>query len=154
MRAHQTSSKWINSIFCATLMACFLATPLAAHQGATGIVKDRMDKFSQARNQMRQMGRALQNDQFEDIADISAAMQIWAKDLTSYFPDGSQTSPTEAADSVWQDKDGFAKAASVYKLSLIALNEAALGRDRETVISAYQKVGLACKSCHQIYRQR
>ena len=133
---------------------CCITAPLSAHQGATGIVKERMDAFSQSRNQMREMGRALQNDQFEEMAEISADMQIWAKDIVNAFPDGSQIAPSEAGDSIWEDSEGFAKAAFLYESSLIKLNQAALSADRDAVITAYSAVGQACKSCHRTYRQR
>ena len=143
------------SAFCAiALMICCITAPLSAHQGATGIVKERMDAFSQSRSQMKQMGRALQNNQFEVMAEISADMQIWAKEIVNAFPDGSQIAPSEAGDSIWEDSEGFAKAAFLYESSLIQLNEAALLADRDAVITAYSAVGQACKSCHRTYRQR
>lgn len=136
------------------LTICCLATPLSAHQGATGIVKERMDQFSNSRHQMKQMRAALQNNQFDVIAEISADMQIWAKKIVTAFPEGSQIAPTEAADSVWTDKQGFAAAASFYETSLIQLNQAAATFDRDAVASAYQQVGQSCKSCHRTYRHR
>ena len=137
----------------ACLIGCF-GTSLSAHQGASGIVKERMDEFSKARGQMKQMQRALQNNQFEAIADISADMQIWAQNMVKSFPEGSDVKPSEASLSIWRDSAGFANAAAFYNDSLIKLNELALTYDREAVITAYQAVGQACKSCHERYRQR
>ena len=140
-----------------TLTACFIGcfgTSLSAHQGATGIVKERMDEFSKARNQMQEMRRALQNNQFDTIAETSADMQIWAKKIVSLFPEGSKIPPSEAALSIWRDNEGFAKAAALYDDSLVKLNEAALTNDRDMVITAFKKVGQACQSCHKSYRQR
>ena len=139
------------------LITCLIGsfgTSLSAHQGATGIVKERMDEFSKARGQMKQMRGALQNDQFEAIADISADMQNWAQNMVKSFPEGSKIPPSEASLSIWRDSAGFANAAAFYNDSLIKLNEAALTYDTEAVITAYQAVGQACKSCHKIYRQR
>ena len=139
------------------ITACLIGgfgTNLSAHQGATGIVKERMDEFSKARGQMKQMRGALQNDQFDTIADISADMQNWAQNMVKSFPEGSKIPPSEASSSIWSDKAGFANAAAFYNESLIKLNEAALTYDREAVITAYQTVGQACKACHKSYRQR
>ena len=140
-----------------TLIACFIGcfgTSLSAHQGASGIVKERMDEFLKARGQMKQMQRALQNNQFETIADISADMQNWAKNMVKSFPEGSNEKPSEASLSIWRDSTGFANAAAFYNDSLIKLNESALTYDRDAVITAYQAVGQACKSCHKSYRKR
>ena len=67
----------------------FLATATYAHDGATGIVKERMDAFSEARGQMKQIRGAIGGSEFDAITEISAKMQIWADKMGNYFPEGS-----------------------------------------------------------------
>ena len=154
--SYSDKTKMKKRVFMLALAAisCCLAMPLSAHQGATGIVKERMDAFSKSRSQMREMGRALQNNQFEVMGRISADMQIWAKEIVNAFPEGSQIPPSEASDSIWDDKAGFAKAAFLYESSLINLDQASFTNEREAVVSAYRAVGQACQSCHDSYRQK
>ena len=140
--------------------ACSLLiiTPLAissanAHQGATGIVKERMDAFSEARGQMKQLRGAIGGSEFEAITDITARMQIWADKMADYFPEGSDQSPSEAAPAIWSDPDGFAAKIVSYQTSIRALGDAASSGDRDSTIKAFSALGQSCKSCHQTYRK-
>ena len=131
----------------------FLATATYAHDGATGIVKERMDAFSEARGQMKQIRGAIGGSEFDTIAEITARMQIWADKMANYFPEGSDQPPSEAAPTIWSDPDGFATKISVYEQSIQALHAAALSGNRDSTIQAFGALGQSCKSCHQIYRK-
>lgn len=139
---------------CSLLITASLAISSAhAHQGATGIVKERMDAFSEARGQMKQLRGAIGGSEFEAITDITARMQIWADKMADYFPEGSDQSPSEAAPTIWSDPDGFAAKISAYQQSIKALNGAALSGDRDSTIQAFSALGQSCKNCHQSYRK-
>ena len=131
----------------------FLATVTYAHEGATGIVKERMDSFAEARGQMKQIRGAIGEPDFDAITDISAKMQIWADKMANYFPEGSDQPPSEAAPTIWSDPDGFAAKISAYQQSIKALNAAALSDDRDSTIQAFGALGQSCKNCHQTYRK-
>ena len=125
----------------------------SAHQGATGIVKERMDKFSEAKRQMRQIGAALREDDMAQIATISAAMLQWATEMPDAFPEGSDKAPSEAAPAIWQDQKGFHSAIDRYHEALVTLNETALTNDSTATAAAISEVGASCKNCHRSYRQ-
>ena len=131
----------------------FLATVTYAHEGATGIVKERMDSFAEARGQMKQTRGAIGEPDFDAITDISAKMQIWADKMANYFPEGSDQPPSEAAPTIWSDPDGFAAKICAYQQSIEALNAAALSDDRDSTIQAFGALGQSCKNCHQTYRK-
>ena len=124
-----------------------------AHEGATGIVLERMESFLQSRGQMKQMRGALQAGDLAAVANISAKMQIWADKMDAYFPAGSDKKPSEAAPSIWTDPEGFAKAITDYQTAVSALNKAALSGDAKATKAAFGAVGGTCKSCHQSYRK-
>lgn len=131
----------------------FLAAATYAHEGATGIVKERMDAFNEARGQMKQIRGAIGGAEFDAVAEITAKMQIWADKMADYFPEGSDQPPSEAAPTIWSDPDGFAAKISTYQQSIKALNAAALSGDRDITIQAFGALGQSCKSCHQTYRK-
>lgn len=124
-----------------------------AHEGATGIVLERMESFLQSRGQMKQIQGALQAGDLAAVANISAKMQIWADKMGAYFPAGSDEKPSEAAASIWTDSEGFDKAITAYQTAVSALNEAALSGDVNATKAALGGVGGTCKSCHQSYRK-
>ena len=152
-------TKFANSAYIGRLLGAFLLSglfnmaimPATAHEGATGIIKERMDKFSEARQQMRQMRQALSDT--AKIAEISQSMLPWAQEMENAFPAGSDGAPSEASPQIWTDREGFASKITAYHEAILTLNEAALSGDETATIAAYQALGASCKSCHRSYRQ-
>ena len=128
-----------------------------AHQGATGIVKERMDEFQKARRQFKQIRRALEAQNFAAIATLSRDMMPWANRMAEAFPEGSDIAPSEALPAIWQDKAAFEDAISAYRDAISALYFAAQAHDSDgdsdAVRSAIKRLGGTCKSCHSTYRQ-
>jgi len=124
-----------------------------AHQGATGIIKERMDNFSAARGYMKAMRGAVGANDFAKIDEITKAMMPWAETMATYFPDGSDESPSEAAPTIWSDRAGFEVKIAAYQEAIMTLNAAALSQDSAATTSAFRKLGGSCKSCHQSYRK-
>ena len=152
-------TKFANSANIGRLLGAFLLSglfnmaiiPATAHESATGIIKERMDKFSEARQQMRQMRQALSDT--AKIAEISQSMLTWAQEMENAFPAGSDGAPSEASPQIWTDRDGFSSKITAYHEAILALNEAALSGDETATIAAYQALGASCKSCHRSYRK-
>ena len=124
-----------------------------AHKGATGIVKERMDKFSEARGQMKQIRGALQANSLDIVVEITSDMQQWAKDMPHAFPAGSDSAPSEALPTIWEDGAGFAKAIAAYDEAIIALQKAALSGDQTNALGKFRALGQACSNCHKTYRK-
>ncbi len=66
-----------------------LVSAAFAHEGATGIVKDRMGKFKESQLILKLMIKSAKVDDFEKIADMSSALHQWGSEMTDYFPAGS-----------------------------------------------------------------
>lgn len=141
---------FVAAIICFTLLPQITAN---AHQGATGIVKKRMDHFSEARQQLRQLRGAVAAEDFEKITQIAADMRPWSQEMADYFPAGSYGAPSEALPTIWTDPEGFAARIADYSQAVLALNEAALTKDIGQIKGAYAMVGASCKSCHSGYRK-
>ena len=140
------------AVFC--VFAILTDVPnLYAHQGATGIVKHRMDAFTKAKSQMREIQAALRESDRETISAITSEMQIWAQQMQEAFPEGSDIPPSEALPAIWDDASGFADAITAYQTALIALHSAAQTDDSAAVRERFKAVGQACASCHKGYRK-
>ena len=124
-----------------------------AHEGATGIIKERMDNFSAARNYMKAMRGAVGANDFAKIDEITSKMMPWAETMGDFFPEGSDKSPSEAAPTIWSDRAGFEMKITAYHEAIQALNAAALSQDSAATTSAFRALGASCKSCHQGYRK-
>ena len=123
-----------------------------AHQGATGIVKERMDKFSQSQRDLKASFKLAKSGEFADIMTKARAMVAWGREMPSFFPEGSGGAPSEASPQIWQDMAGFTAASTAFALAAEDVIMAAEKGDIDSTISALRSVGQTCGTCHRTYR--
>ena len=90
-------------------------TPLLAHEGAKGIVKERMDKFKMSKKMMQTIHKSIQNEDFGTIEKSVTTLYNWSKEMIKYFPEGSDGAPSEASTDIWLDPEGFKKAVNNFE---------------------------------------
>jgi cytochrome c556 len=79
-----------------------------------------------------------------------------AKGLPTWFPRGSgvEARPmSEAKAEVWTDAAGFSAASSNFQTQAAKLSQLAAGGDVDAVKAQTRQTFMACKSCHEKYRQ-
>ena len=59
----------------------FSLTQLYAHEGAKGIIKERMDKFKMSKNLMKKINKGLQNDDFLTIEKSAQTLLKWSREM-------------------------------------------------------------------------
>lgn len=141
-----------------TVLVCVASATLAlAHEGATGVVKERMDLMDSQKEAMKTIGdMARGKTKFDAAKAAEAARDIadTAKKIPELFPEGSggDKNKSDALPAVWENWDRF------------TANADDLGSAAETLVAtfgdsasqewkpAFQKVGDACKSCHEDFR--
>ena len=139
----------LNSII---LLIFVLVNPTFAHEGATGVVKERMDKFKMSKTMMKQINVDLRENNFENIEKSAQKLLSWSKEMSKYFPEGSDVSPSEASKNIWLDPNGFSKAIKNFeKASLELVNQAQTGNP-DASIQAFRNLANTCKGCHQKFR--
>ena len=89
----------------------FIAAQAPAHQGATGIVKERMDAFKASQQHLKSVITAAKTDEFEQVEKLARQLAEWGRAMPDYFPADSAHPPSEAAPAIWQDFSGFSAAA-------------------------------------------
>ena len=62
--------------------------------------------------------------------------------------------PSKARESIWTNKAAFDKKADDLQTAAAALEAAAQKGDRAAILDAGSKVGSACKSCHEDFREK
>ena len=130
-----------------------LFLPVNAHDGATGIVKQRMDKFSESKQQLKQIQAALGAQDFENIVTAAAFIRDWAREMPDYFPAGSGGEPSKASPRIWESFDGFRDAAKAHETAAADLILAAQSGQQDDIINAFQQLAQTCSSCHKAFRQ-
>jgi cytochrome c556 len=90
------------------------------------------------------------------LASHAKVINAQATALPTWFPRGSgvQARPmSEAKAEVWSDAAGFTAAASNLRTEAGKLNTAAAGGDVDAVKAQVRPTFMACKGCHEKYRQ-
>lgn len=131
-----------------------------AHEGASGVIKERMDAMKAMAGAMKTVGGMVKGETQYDAAKATASAQaIGAHSgvvMTKLFPKGSLHPPSEAKAEIWQDWARFEQAAR--ELGVAAKDfETTLtaGADLpEPMRAAFRRLGEACKTCHEKFREK
>ena len=140
----------------ATASLCaVLAVEAAAHSGATGIVKERMDGMKAMSNATKALGAAKAGVvpfSPELIARAAAELRSHAEAAKTLFPENSATGPSEALPVIWTDREGFD--ALLDDLIRAADQLDAAAGDEAAANVAADAVAKTCKDCHAKYREK
>ncbi len=130
----------------------FSFTKLYAHEGAKGIIKERMEKFKMSKNLMRKINKGLQNNNFIIIEKSAQTLLNWSIKMPNFFPEGSDTPPTEASSDIWLDPKGFKIAIKNFELASLELIAQSKSENVDMTVSSFRKLAQTCKGCHQKFR--
>lgn len=123
-----------------------------AHEGATGIVKQRMDAMADMGKRVKAITQRLRAGRdLAAIKDDAAEMHRLAVEIAPLFPLGSLGPHSDARKAIWENWPDFtakadALAAEAAKLAEISTDNVAALRKQ------IRAVGEACGACHETYR--
>ena len=124
-----------------------------AHEGAEGVVKERMDRFKENKKAMKAIKGNLAGDTVI-IAQKASEIEAWAKQMVNFFPEGSTQPPSEALPAIWKEFDRFTDLASANEKAAAKLkNLAQSGADTSALSGAFRSLGKTCKDCHNDYKE-
>jgi cytochrome c556 len=140
-------------IFCALAIAAG-CLPSAAHDHATGIVKERMEMMEAMAKRLKAIRERI--DGKRDLAAIKAdaeAIAAHAPHVVHLFPPGSTQKPTDARAAIWQNWSDFERKAIALETESKKLM--ATGADDPAALNAQVRaVTEACGACHEKYRTK
>jgi len=127
----------------------------SAHDGASGIVKERMDQMKGFAAASKKIKSELSKGAAYDPVVVSAeavriARHAGAK-LTKFYPQGSLHAPSEASAAIWQNNTDFEAAAQQLVERALALGNAPTSESATTAFAALLQ---NCAACHQHFRQK
>lgn len=111
-----------------------------------------MDAYKASQDNLKALVPLVKQKNWPEIAERAAQLQQWGEVMTTYFPEGSHGSPSEAAPAIWEDSAGFAAAAGHFTTQASQVADAAMAEDANAVKSAIKSLAASCKSCHAVYR--
>jgi len=91
----------------------------------------------------------------KNFAGAGSAMSLWAKQIPSVFPAGTDKGDdTKALPTIWSDSAGFAKSAATLGTAADKLTAAAKANDKDAFAAAFKEVADACGACHKTFRAK
>ena len=130
-----------------------LSTISIAHEGAEGVIKERMDRFKENKEAMKAIKGNLSGDVIV-IAQKASEIEAWAKEMVNFFPEGSNQSPSEALPAIWKEFDRFTELADANAKAagnLKTLTQS--GADKNALTNGFKALGKTCKDCHNDYKE-
>ncbi len=142
--------------FVAAIAAATTASPLA-HEGATGVVRERMLMMKDISSQMKILGQMIKGEvEFETNIASSAARRIadHGQEMLVLFPEGSVDEPSKALTAIWQDWDQFERLVDDFNTKANELSAASQTASAPSEMTAqFRALTQTCSTCHQDFRK-
>ena len=143
-------------LFTAFVILSLAATPLVrAHTGASGVVKDRMERMSDIAAQMKLVSRMVSGKTEMDLTSIAVAMgkiATHAEAMVDLFPKGSGKPPSEAAPAIWTSNARFVALFVELNTAASKTASAASAGQQSQIATGFKAVAKTCKACHGKFR--
>lgn len=143
----------VTAITFVALTIAMMGAPLAAHEHANGVVKERMDAMTDMAKRQKAISQRLKSKR--DLAKIkpdAEAIAAHAAHIAHLFPAGSTQAPTRARGAIWQNWSDFEKKAKALEAASRTL--AGMSGDDPKMPLAAEAVTRTCTECHETYRAR
>jgi cytochrome c556 len=145
--------KWFFSSVAVVALVAVTAVS-SAHEGATGVAKDRMDLMQGMSKDMKEITRRVNaNRDLTAIGDIATHIHDAAPHIAGLFPVGSGTGITDAKPEIWQDWNGFEAKAQKLAAESAALAATASSGDPKAIGTQFTALIHACTGCHTDFRR-
>jgi len=129
-----------------------------AHQGATGVVKQRMDAMKSVAASMKvllQMER--KQKRFDALAASRAASTIagHSRTMPRLFPKGSTAHPSEAREEIWTRWDEFTRLMKdMEQASRKYVQKAQSATGAVALSGEFRALAASCSACHRKFRAK
>lgn len=143
----------------AIVVAFAAATTVSAlaHEGATGVVKERMLMMKDISSQMKTLGLMIKGDvQFEAKTASSAARNIanHGQEMLILFPEGSVHEPSKALEAIWQEWAQFERLVDDFNTKASELSASSKTASAPSEIAPqFKALTQTCSTCHQDFRK-
>lgn len=129
-----------------------------AHEGATGVIKERMDGMEAIGQQVKVMVPMMKGTLPYDPEQVAKSATIIenhsGETFTALFPEGSNEKPSEALSDIWDEWSKFTELANELNSKAANLKTVAENNGSEDDFkAALGQVMRTCKSCHSDFKE-
>lgn len=153
----KTASITAAVVFLLAIALVILPQPSQGHQGATGVVKERMDMMDTIGDDMKAIKSMVTKKQPFDadkLAQHAESIRALSVRIGEVFPEGSLGMPSEALPAIWKNWEDFTRMADKLTLEATKLRDIAADGDLGPTMKQFAAVGKTCRSCHTDFRKK
>lgn len=147
----------LRHLFLSVLAGMIIQVPTTmAHQGATGVVKERMmlmKGIKKDMKQIKQLALGVNPGNNEALGNLLRSLRSRSKEILPLFPEGSLQHPTEALAEIWQDWPEFRKLTAELDSGLDQLEQSLRDGPAESIKPQLKKIAQTCSGCHDRFRE-
>ena len=138
----------------AVFALALVSAAVLAHEGATGIVGQRMRSMKAIARHMKDLDAALKTHRsvIPEMVALAEGIRQRGRDLHSLYPPGSHDSHTEAKLDVWREPKKFEAMVMAFDAEAEGLLAASRSGDYGRVRSQLSAVARQCTICHESFR--
>ena len=136
-----------------------LRLTVQAHEGAKGVVKQRMDAMKTMASSMKSLhaiatGKA-KFDREKVKTNTSAIRNVGGEKLLKMFPQGSVMSPSEAKPEIWENWPAYVNLVENLSQKLDAMDAVlSTAVTRAEFYSTFRGLSQTCSNCHKRFRAK
>ncbi len=128
----------------------------AAHEKATGVVKERMELMESIGKSMKGLGAMAKGESTYDAAEVktlATSIQSKTSQIPGLFPENSLQPASEALPTIWKDWPKFETLSKQLGETSGAVAAAADG-GRGAMVPAFANLAKTCNACHTDFRKK
>jgi cytochrome c556 len=135
--------------------ALLVGSAALSHEGATGIVKQRMDEMEHIGRVVKRINERLKSKRgLADIARDAEEVRASASRIPSLFPPGRRDGHSEAKPAVWERWPEFEAASRALVDESEKLAAAARSGQEAAITEQFRATTRACSGCHDVFRAK
>ncbi len=136
-----------------------LRLTVQAHEGAKGVVKQRMDAMKTMASSMKSLHaiatRKAKFDREKIKTNTSAIRNVGGEKLLKMFPQGSVMSPSEAKPEIWENWPTYVNLVENLSQKLDAMDAVlSTAVTRAEFYSTFMGLSQTCSNCHKRFRAK
>jgi cytochrome c556 len=135
--------------------ALLIGSAVLAHEGATGIVKQRMDEMEHVGRVVKRINERLKSKRgLPDIERDAEEIRAAAARIPSLFPPGSRDRHSEAKPAIWDKWPAFEAASRTLVQEAEKLAGAARFGQEPAISAQFRTMTRSCSGCHDAFREK
>ena len=142
------------------MCGCVITVTLFAHEGATGIVKQRMDAMSEMGDAFKviaDMAKGRSEFNIEEVRSATKVLASHAGNIVDHFPDSDESRNShvsEALPAIWESWEKFEQQAADLESAVTELEkDVTTDLDQRTLRIVFARTAKACSACHDDFRK-